>query len=176
MQISATEVHRLVFLQVDCVFFALLRVMELSRAVMQIIVWENCDVVDSLHGRSQVAQFSLQANMIGICSTPHAPWCSHRCRTHMRACRSRFVLSPQAIVVPPRMDAYSQAGKGVFDVFDDTSPLVEGISIDEAFFEVRGLARIVGTPLHIGIVGRRPGYRAEVAELRHRDGRGHRSP
>src|ERR671919_3076669 len=37
-------------------------------------------------------------------------------------------LCPHAIVVPPRMDAYAEASKAVFEVFDDTTPLVEGIS------------------------------------------------
>ncbi|MGZ6996706.1 MAG: DNA polymerase IV [Acidimicrobiia bacterium] len=58
-------------------------------------------------------------------------------------------LCPDAIVVPPRMSAYSDASKAVFDVFDDTTPLVEGISIDEAFLDVGGLARISGTPTQI---------------------------
>jgi len=58
-------------------------------------------------------------------------------------------LCPHAVVVPPRMSAYSDASKAVFDVFDDTTPLVEGISIDEAFLDVRGLGRIAGPPRDI---------------------------
>ena len=58
-------------------------------------------------------------------------------------------LCPQAIVVPARMSAYSEASKAVFAVFDDTTPLVEGLSIDEAFLDVRGLERISGTPEEI---------------------------
>jgi DNA polymerase-4 len=53
-------------------------------------------------------------------------------------------LCPQAVVVPPRMSAYSDASKAVFAVFEDTTPLVEGLSIDEAFLDVRGLERIAG--------------------------------
>ena len=48
-------------------------------------------------------------------------------------------LCPHAVVVSPRMSAYSEASKAVFEVFDDTTPLVEGLSIDEAFLDVRGL-------------------------------------
>jgi DNA polymerase-4 len=59
-------------------------------------------------------------------------------------------LCPQAIVVPPRFDAYTEASRAVFAIFEDTSPLVEGISIDEAFLDVRGLRRIAGEPLAIG--------------------------
>src|SRR5262245_60707509 len=53
-------------------------------------------------------------------------------------------LCPHAIVVPPRMSAYSEASKAVFAVFEHTTPLVEGISIDEAFLDVRGLRRLAG--------------------------------
>jgi DNA polymerase IV len=58
-------------------------------------------------------------------------------------------LCPSAIVVPPRMSAYAEASKAAFRVFDDSSPLVEGLSIDEAFLDVRGLERISGTPAEI---------------------------
>ena len=58
-------------------------------------------------------------------------------------------LCPDAVVVPPRFEAYSEASKAVFAVFDDTSPLVEGLSIDEAFLDVRGMRRIAGTPVEI---------------------------
>ena len=60
-------------------------------------------------------------------------------------------LCPDAVVVPPRMDAYSQASKDVFAIFRDTTPLVEGISIDEAFLEVGGLRHIVGTPEQVAM-------------------------
>jgi DNA polymerase-4 len=58
-------------------------------------------------------------------------------------------LCPQAVVVPPRMSAYSESSKAVFEVFEQTTPLVEGLSIDEAFLDVRGLERISGSPSEI---------------------------
>lgn len=58
-------------------------------------------------------------------------------------------LCPHAVVVPPRMQAYSAASKALFEVFDDTTPFVEGLSIDEAFLNVGGLRRISGTPTEI---------------------------
>jgi DNA polymerase-4 len=64
-------------------------------------------------------------------------------------------LCPQAIVVPPRMSAYVEASKAVFEIFEDTAPLVEGLSIDEAFLDVRGLERISGTPMEIAAKLRR---------------------
>jgi DNA polymerase IV len=60
-------------------------------------------------------------------------------------------LCPHAIVVPPRMEAYSEASKAVFRVFDDTTPLVEALSIDEAFLDVGGLRRVSGTPAQIAV-------------------------
>jgi DNA polymerase-4 len=60
-------------------------------------------------------------------------------------------LCPHAIDVPPRFEAYSEASKAVFAIFDDTSPLVEGISIDEAFLDVGGLGHVAGSPVEIGV-------------------------
>src|SRR5438132_6179690 len=50
-------------------------------------------------------------------------------------------LCPHAAVVPPRMTAYSEASKAVFAVFERFAPVVEALSIDEAFLDVRGLER-----------------------------------
>jgi DNA polymerase IV len=69
-------------------------------------------------------------------------------RTAMGGARARR-LCPDAIVVSPRMSAYSEASKAVYRVFEDMSPLVEGLSIDEAFLDVRGMRRIAGTPVEI---------------------------
>src|ERR1700687_5472676 len=50
-------------------------------------------------------------------------------------------LCPHAIIVPPRMSAYSEASDRVFEVFRDTTPLVEPVSVDEAFLDVGGPRR-----------------------------------
>jgi DNA polymerase IV len=60
-------------------------------------------------------------------------------------------LCPEAAVVEPRMSAYAEASKEMYRVFDDTSPLVEGLSIDEAFLDVRGVRRLSGTPTEIAV-------------------------
>jgi DNA polymerase-4 len=73
---------------------------------------------------------------------------SYGVRTAMGGAQARR-LCPQAVVVPPRMSAYSRASEAVFDVFHDTSPLVEAISVDEAFLDVSGLRRVSGTPVQI---------------------------
>ena len=71
-------------------------------------------------------------------------------RTAMGGAQARR-LCPHAAVVSPRMSAYSEASKAVFGVFEETAPLVEGLSIDEAFLDVRGLHRISGTPIEIAV-------------------------
>ncbi|MBV8217698.1 MAG: DNA polymerase IV [Solirubrobacterales bacterium] len=58
-------------------------------------------------------------------------------------------LCPEAVVVSPRMSAYSEASKAVFKLFEDTAPVVEGLSIDEAFLDVRGLDHISGAPVEV---------------------------
>jgi DNA polymerase-4 len=58
-------------------------------------------------------------------------------------------LCPDAVVVSPRFTAYSDASKAVFDIFDNTTPLVEGLSIDEAFLDVHGLEQLSGTSTEI---------------------------
>ena len=47
-------------------------------------------------------------------------------------------LCPNAVVVPPRMAAYEEASRAAFEVFDDFTPMVEALSIDEAFLDVAG--------------------------------------
>ncbi len=69
-------------------------------------------------------------------------------RTAMGGAQARR-LCPHAVVVRPRMAAYSEASRAVFDVFEHTTPLVEGLSIDEAFLNVGGLRRIAGSARQI---------------------------
>ena len=75
-------------------------------------------------------------------------------RTAMSGSQARR-LCPQAIVVDPRFAAYSEASKAMYRVFDDTTPVVEGMSIDEAFLDVRGMQRVFGTPREIAVRLRR---------------------
>ena len=75
-------------------------------------------------------------------------------RTAMGVARARR-MCPSAVVVEPRMSAYSDASKALYQVFDDTSPLVEGLSIDEAFLDVRGVRRLTGTPSEVAVRLRR---------------------
>jgi DNA polymerase-4 len=79
---------------------------------------------------------------------------AHGIQTAMGGRRARR-LCPQAAVVSPRMSAYSEASKALYRVFEDTTPLVEGMSIDEAFLDVRGMRRLSGTPTEIAVRLRR---------------------
>jgi DNA polymerase IV len=69
-------------------------------------------------------------------------------RTAMSVARARR-LCPAAVVVEPRMAAYTEASRAVYDVFEDISPRVEGLSIDEAFLDVRGVRRLSGSPTRV---------------------------
>jgi DNA polymerase IV len=86
-------------------------------------------------GRWVVLAASYEAKAFGV-------------RTAMGGTQARR-LCPQAAVVEPRMSAYAEASKAMFEVFEDTTPLVEGLSIDEAFLDVGGLRRISGPPTEI---------------------------
>ena len=97
-------------------------------------------------GAGVVLAASYEAKAYGVC-------------TAMGGAQARR-LCPRAVVVEPRMSAYAEASKAVYRVFEDTTPLVEGLSIDEAFLDVRGLERISGTPAEIAVRLRR-----EVLEL-----------
>ena len=69
-------------------------------------------------------------------------------RTAMGGAQARR-LCPNAVVVPPRMSAYTHASNAVFEVFRNTTPVVEAVSVDEAFLDVGGLRRVSGTPVQI---------------------------
>ncbi len=75
-------------------------------------------------------------------------------KTAMSAAEARR-RCPEVIVVQPRMRAYSEASKAMFAVFDDAAPLVEPLSIDEAFLDVRGMRRLAGSPTEIAMRLRR---------------------
>ncbi len=58
-------------------------------------------------------------------------------------------LCPHLAVVEPRFSAYVEASKALFELFEQTAPVVEGLSMEEAFLDVGGLERISGTPRRI---------------------------
>jgi DNA polymerase IV len=73
---------------------------------------------------------------------------AHGVRGAMGGARARR-LCPHAVVVAPRFSAYVEASRDLFEVFGETAPVVEGLSMEEAFLDVRGLERISGSAMEI---------------------------
>ena len=63
--------------------------------------------------------------------------------------RAARELCPDLIVVRPDFEAYQKASKAVFEIFRRTTPIVQGVSIDEAFLDVGGLGQIDASPVEI---------------------------
>jgi DNA polymerase-4 len=59
-------------------------------------------------------------------------------------------LCPHAVCVPPRMARYQEVSSRVFEIFHQFTPLVEGLSLDEAFLDVTASRQLLGAPEFIG--------------------------
>jgi DNA polymerase-4 len=88
-----------------------------------------------LVGGGVIVAASYEAKRVGV-----------RTPTNERAAKA---LCPNAVVMPSRFDAYLEASRAVFDCFRDVTPNVEALSIDEAFLDVRGARRLLGSSLEI---------------------------
>src|SRR3954464_5169883 len=92
-------------------------------------------IVGGLGGRSVVLSATYEARAFGV----------HSAMPMMRARR----LCPQATVIPPSHGLYDESSRGVMEVFRSITPLVEPLSLDEAFLDVGGAQRRLGTPRQI---------------------------
>jgi DNA polymerase-4 len=78
---------------------------------------------------------------------------SYEAREH--GCRSAMAMSvakrlcPHAVVMPGRMAAYVRESRRIFEVFEDVAPVVEPLSIDEAFLDLTGTRRLLGDPIDV---------------------------
>ncbi len=86
--------------------------------------------------RGVVLSATYEARALGV----------HSAMPMMRARR----LAPQAVVLQPDHDRYASASHGVMEIFRSVTPLVEPISLDEAFLDVRGALRRLGSPARVG--------------------------
>ena len=94
-----------------------------------------------LRGRPVIVGGHAQRGVVLAASYEVRPFGVRSAMSMARALR----LAPDAVVVPPRMRAYAEASERVFDILHSVTPLVEGLSLDEAFLDVTASAHLFGT-------------------------------
>src|SRR3984957_7590841 len=93
-------------------------------------------IVGGTGGRGVVAAASYAVRRFGVRSAMPMAEALRRC--------------PEAICVPPRMARYKEVSERVFGIFHEFTPLVEGLSLDEAFLDVTASQRLLGSAQSIG--------------------------
>jgi DNA polymerase-4 len=113
-------------------FFALVEVRDNpSLAGKQVIVGYDGN-------RGVVLSATYEARKLGV----------HSAMPMSRALR----LAPNAIVVEPDHEKYSEVSENVMAIFESITPLVQPLSVDEAFLDISGAQKLMGTPSQIGEV------------------------
>ena len=102
-------------------------------------------IVGGRGGRGVVAAASYEVRRYGV-------------RSAMPV-RRALQLCPHAVCVRPRMTRYAEVSRQVFEVFHEFTPLVQGLSLDEAYLDVTHSQALKGDTVEIG------GYRIEVIDM-----------
>jgi len=92
-------------------------------------------IIGNEGGRGVVASATYQAREFGV----------HSAMPISQALR----LVPDAVVISPNMDKYAQSSERIMTIFESFTPLVQPLSIDEAFLDVSGATKLLGTPFEI---------------------------
>lgn len=132
-QVSAIDADdsRTPFLHVDLdAFFASVEILDDPSLAAKPVV------VGGRGPRSVVAAANYEARRYGVNSAMPMALALRRC--------------PNAVVVPVRMHRYAELSRQVMSIFDDMTPLVERLGIDEAFLDVSGALKLLGSPRVIG--------------------------
>jgi len=103
-------------------------------------------IVGGIGGRGVVAAASYAVRRFGVHSAMPMTEALRRC--------------PHAVCVPPRMARYQEVSAQVFEIFHDFTPVVEGLSLDEAFLDVTASLRLMGDGVVIAMAVRRRIYEA----------------
>ena len=98
-------------------------------------------IVGGTGGRGVVAAASYAVRRFGVHSAMPMTEALRRC--------------PDAVCIPPRMARYQEVSAQVFEIFHEFTPLVEGLSLDEAFLDVTASLRLMGDGVVIGTAVRR---------------------
>ncbi|MGB4135964.1 MAG: DNA polymerase IV [Microbacterium sp.] len=98
-------------------------------------------IIGAPDGRSVVSSASYEARRFGV-------------RSAMPVSQA-LRLCPTARVVPPDFTRYRAVSQQVMAIFGQVTPLVEPLSIDEAFLDVRGVRRLWGSPAEVAVLVRR---------------------
>jgi len=93
-------------------------------------------IIGHTAGRGVVLSATYSARKLGV----------HSAMPMSRALR----LAPNAIVLEPNMDKYWEVSTKVMEIFNDFTPLVQQLSVDEAFLDISGAIKLIGTPIEIG--------------------------
>jgi DNA polymerase-4 len=102
-------------------------------------------IIGGLGSRAVVLSATYEARAYGV----------HSAMPMSRARR----LCPQATVIPPTPGRYAETSRGIMEIFRSITPLVEPLSLDEAFLDVAGARRRLGSPRRIAEL-----LRARVAD------------